>query len=225
MRRSLAAGNSHQQHWMHAACGEAPPPAGPASNTGCKHHALMPRRRQLLPKTMDASDMRRSLAAGSSYQQHGMQAPCRPCRRKLLPKQWMQAACIKASPSAAPARNTGRKRHASKTRRRQLLPETIDGNGLRRNLTAGSSCQKQWMQTACDDASTPWLLPATPDASGTTDGHVKAGLVGQGSGRVGPGSAGPASGRVGTGQASGRDASKPRRRQPLPETRDANGMR
>ena len=42
---------------------------GPASDAGCKRHALEPRKRQLLPASMDAGGMRWNLASGSSRQQ------------------------------------------------------------------------------------------------------------------------------------------------------------
>ena len=58
LRTTPCAGSSScKQQCMQAACAEAPPSASPASTNGCKGHALVARRRQLLPATMAASGM------------------------------------------------------------------------------------------------------------------------------------------------------------------------
>ena len=75
---------------MQELCAGASPPAPPANTNGCKRYALMPRPRQLLRKTMDASGTHRCLASGNACQQS-----------------WMQAACADASPPEAPANNKG----------------------------------------------------------------------------------------------------------------------
>ena len=75
--------------------------------------ASWPRRRQLLPATMDASGLCWYLAGGG---------PCKP--------RWMPAACADAKPAAAPASRNACKRHARFPRRRHLLPSIMDACGL-----------------------------------------------------------------------------------------------
>ena len=148
MHRSLAAGSSYQKHGMQMARVEAPPPVAPAENKGYKRHASKPRRRQLPPATLDACGMRRSPAAGRSCQQH-----------------WMQAPCVDAAPPATPAKNNGCKRHASKPRRRQLLPATLDASAMRRSPAAGNSCQNNGCKRHALKPRRRQLLPETLAAS------------------------------------------------------------
>ena len=95
MRCFRARGCPCPQPCMRAACAEASPAATPANHTGCKGHALVPRRRLHLPTTVPACGMPRGRADGSSCQQP-----------------WMPKARAEASPAAALASITGCNRPA-----------------------------------------------------------------------------------------------------------------
>ena len=106
-----AGGSSYKQQCMQTACAEAPPAASPASTNGCKGHALVARRRPLLPATMAAS----GTAAPASH--NGCARHGRSCQPPCLP-----AACAEATPAATPASINGSPSHAPNPGLWQLLP-------------------------------------------------------------------------------------------------------
>ena len=137
---------------MQAACAEASPAASPASNNGCKGHALVVRRRrhlpgkrQLLPETTYASGTKAPPCLdpqGLLVQGHrlalirqanwykGSALRATPCAGgSSYKQQCMQAACAEAPPAASPASTNGCKGHALVARRRPLLPAAMAASG------------------------------------------------------------------------------------------------
>ena len=76
MRRSRASGRSCQQTSLQAACAVSAPAAAPARNPACERNVLRPRRRQLLPTTLDARGMRLFRADSSTCRQQCLHAAC-----------------------------------------------------------------------------------------------------------------------------------------------------
>ena len=185
----------------------------PASNNACQQHVLRLHRRLHLPAPMDARGMRSLLADGSS---------CQP--------QWLQAACTKTSPAAAPASNHACKRHALGPRRRQHLPASMEANGMRRSRAA---CIKTSPAAApaSNDARTRHALgpcrrqtlPATLDVSGMRWFLVGGSFCQQPCMRAACAEASPAATPANSNGCKGH-ALVPRRRQHLPTTVPACGM-